>query len=147
MKIEIINHQKIKRINLKSLKSYIKKIFTLLNIPSKRVSFLLCDNTCIKKLNKKYLKKITPTDVIAFPLGDNLDPGYLGEVVVSVQKAVESSASFKHSWQTELLLYLIHGVLHLVGYDDKTIKNSKLMNKKQEVVLATILSKNSKIKL
>ena len=147
MKIEITNHQRIKRINLKLLKSYIKKIFALLNIPSKRVSFLFCDNTFIKKLNKKYFRKLIPTDVIAFPLSDNLDPGYLGEVVVSVQKAVETSVNFNHNWQTELILYLIHGVLHLVGYDDETKKGSKLMDKKQQVILAAILPKNLKIKL
>ena len=145
MKIEIINHQKIKRINLKLLKSHIKKVFILLNIPSKKVSFLLCDNAFIKKLNKKYFKKSTPTDVIAFPLSDNLDSGYLGEVVVSVQKAVETSVNFNHNWQTELLIYLIHGVLHLVGYDDKTKQKSKLMDKKQQVILAAILPKNSRI--
>ena len=57
MGIEITNQQKVKKVNLKQLDKYLKKIFVCLNIPSKKLSILLCDNTFIKKLNKKYFKK------------------------------------------------------------------------------------------
>ena len=86
MKIEIANQQKIKKINLKRLRLYLQTAGSLLNISSKKITFLLCDNACIRKLNKKYFKKSTPTDVIAFSLGDELDKDYLGEVVVSVEE-------------------------------------------------------------
>lgn len=94
MRIEVINQQKIKIINLKALHKYLEKILRFLsteggsasggNISSQRVSILFCNNNFIKKLNKKYFKKTSSTDVIVFPLKDELEPDYLVEIVVSV---------------------------------------------------------------
>ena len=140
MVIELTNQQKIKRVNLKQLHRYLKKIFRLLfaeggNIGSVNLSILLCDNTFIKKLNKKYFKKPSVTDVIAFPLADDLEPDYLGEVVVSVEEAVKMAKRLGCKWQDELRLYLIHGILHLVGYDDRTRLKKARMDKMQEELL------------
>ncbi len=138
MKIELINQQKIKRVNLKQLHKYLKKILVFLNIPSKELSILLSDNTLIKKLNKKYFKKPSVTDVIAFPLTDDLEPDYLGEVVVSVEEAAHAAKRLGCKWQDELRLYLIHGILHLVGYDDHTRLKKARMEKEQERILKNI---------
>jgi len=152
MVVEITNQQKVKRINLKQLNKYLKRIFVCLsskdaclparqgfalggNILSKKLSILLCDNAFIKKLNKKYFKKSSVTDVIAFPLADNLQPDYLGEVIVSVEEAVEVAKKIGCRWQDEVKLYLIHGILHLIGYDDRTNLKRALMEKKQEELL------------
>ena len=138
MKIEVINQQKIKRVNLKQLHKYLKKILVFLNIPTEDLSILLCDNTRIKKLNKKYFEKASATDVIAFPLTDDLEPNYLGEVVVSVEEAVEVAKRLGCKWQDELRLYLIHGILHLVGYDDRTKVKRARMEREQERILKKI---------
>jgi len=135
MVIELTNQQKIKRVNLKQLHKYLKKILVFLNIPSENLSILLCDNTLIKKLNKKYFKKPSVTDVIAFPLADDLEPDYLGEVVVSVEEAAHAAKKLGCKWQDELRLYLIHGILHLVGYDDCTKVKRARMEKEQEKIL------------
>ncbi len=136
--IELTNQQKIKRVNLKQLHKYLKKILVFLNIHSKELSILLCDNALIKKLNKKYFKKSAVTDVIAFPLADKLEPDYLGEVVVSVEEAVRVAKKLGCKWQDELRLYLIHGILHLVGYDDRTRLKKADMEKEQERILNNI---------
>ena len=138
MKIELINQQKIKRVNLKQLHRYLKKILVFLNIPSKELSILLCENTLIRKLNKKYFKKPSVTDVIAFSLTDDLEPDYLGEVVVSVEEAAKVAKRLGCKWQDELRLYLIHGILHLVGYDDRTKVKRAGMEKEQERILKNI---------
>ncbi len=135
MKVEIINHQNLKKINLKSLREKLNKLCLSLNILDKRISFYLCDNEFIKDLNKKYFKKNSATDVISFPLTDDLEPDYLGEVVVSVETAVMVSKDQGIKWQKELFLYLIHGVLHLIGYDDITKTKRVVMEKKQEELL------------
>ena len=96
---------------------------------------MLVDNRLITDLNQRYFKKKTPTDVIAFALGDDLDPDYLGEVVVSVEEAVKIAQQLKISWQKELLLYSIHGILHLVGYDDRSQRKRQIMEKKQQELL------------
>ncbi len=138
MEIEITNTQSFKRINLKSLRRQLEKALELLSLSSRRVSVLLCDNKTIRKINKRYLGKPTSTDVIAFSLKDDLEPGYLGEVVVSVEEAVKASKRFSQSWQKELLLYLIHGILHLLDYDDTTLKKRKMMEAKQTKILQKV---------
>lgn len=147
MKVRIINQQKVKRVNLKRLRKYLKKVSGLLNISSKRISILLCDNKLIKKLNKKYLKKNSSTDVIAFPLSDKLEPDYLGEVVVSTEKAVQVALGLGLRWQDELVLYVVHGILHLLGYDDRRNKKRKVFEKKQKEIIEQLEVKSLKIKL
>ena len=140
MRIELINQQRIKRINLKQLRKYLEKVLYLLsteggNVSFQKASILFCDNNFIKKLNKRYFKKGCATDVISFPLKDDLDPDYLGEVVVSVEEAVKTAKKLRCKWQNELKLYLIHGILHLAGFDDTTQAKRKRMEKKQERIL------------
>ncbi len=159
MKIEITNRQRIKRINLKSLRKKLTNVGAglapahkingrpqgspLRGISTKKISFVLCDNKFITGLNQRYFRKSFPTDVIAFPLKDDFDPDYLGEVVVSVEEAVKVSnvgAGSKPAlkWQDELILYCIHGILHLIGYDDRTGEQRQRMEKKQEQILRGI---------
>ena len=140
MKIEITNQQKIKRINLKQLKRYLQKAFQLLNISSYKITFVLCDNGFIVDLNKKYFKKAKATDVIAFPLRDKTDPSFLGEVVVSVQEAKVSAVREGLSFSDELRLYLIHGILHILGYTDRTKKERNHMQRKQQALIKILKS-------
>lgn len=140
--VKIINQQKIKRVNLKSLSKYLKKVSSLLNVSSKKITVVLCDNRLIKKLNKKYLGKDSSTDVLAFPLVDGFQPDYLGEVIVSLDKAVDTSARLGIRWQDELLRYIIHGFLHFSGYDDRTNKERDTMAKKQEKILKALSRKD-----
>jgi len=138
MKIEIVNQQKAKRIEIKELSQKIKKALSFLGISSKKLSIFLCDDVFITKLNKKYFKKSCSTDVIAFPLSDNSEPDYLGEVVVSVEVAVGVSKDFGYSWQKELMLYIIHGILHLIGYNDRTRCQRDCMERKQKEILNSL---------
>jgi probable rRNA maturation factor len=145
VKTEIANQQKIKRINVKIVSLILRKVFYLLDKPSAQVSVLFCDNDFITRLNKRFFKKSWPTDVIAFPLQDGLDAKYLGEIVISVEQAANVCGFYGKKWQEELTLYLIHGVLHLLGYDDTTAKEKKIMDKKQEKILSELLKNNKRI--
>ncbi|OGX44783.1 MAG: rRNA maturation RNase YbeY [Omnitrophica WOR_2 bacterium RIFOXYB2_FULL_45_11] len=87
----------------------------------------------IKKLNQKYLKTNTPTDVIVFPYSkDNAD------IAISLDTAKRNARIYKSSLQKEILLYIIHGILHLNGYNDTTPKERKRMFAKQEEILKKI---------
>ncbi|MCF7870500.1 MAG: rRNA maturation RNase YbeY [Candidatus Omnitrophica bacterium] len=141
--MDIFNQQKIKKIDIKKVRNYLKKIFFYLSIESKKASFVLSDNRFIIGLNKKYFSKNTPTDVISFNLADEIEPDYLGEVVVSVEEAAAAAKELKTDWQAELLLYLIHGILHLIGFEDATAAQRKKMEKRQR----EIFLKFRKIKL
>lgn len=116
----------------------LQAVYKLLGIRSKRISFLLCDNRLIVSLNQKFLHRRRVTDVIAFALHDTFEPEYVGEVAVSVQEALRQSKYYGVSWHDEMLLYLIHGILHLLGYDDIRKKDRLLMRKKEEYVLKAL---------
>jgi probable rRNA maturation factor len=135
MKIELINQQRVKRLNLKEFEFFLSKTLSFLKIPSKKISVLFCDNVQIKKLNRKFFKRDSDTDVIAFPIYDEFDKDYLGEIVTSVEKAVETSVKYGSSWKKELLLYIIHGLLHLLGYDDIKPQDRLVMERKQKCIL------------
>lgn|SRR3990167_4945785 len=87
----------------------------------------------IRKLNQKYLKTNAPTDVIAFSYSqDNAD------IAISLDTAKRNARIFKSSLKKEILLYIIHGILHLRGYADTTAKEKKRMFKKQQELLKKI---------
>lgn len=139
MKIEITNQQRIKRINRKRINYILRRITALLGLSSQKITFVFCDNRFIQKLNKKYFKKDIPTDVIAFPLAANPQEQYLGEVIISVEQAQRVGKELGLRWQDEILLYLIHGILHLIGYDDRTRHNRQRMQRKEKRILSALL--------
>lgn len=132
--IEIANRQKIRKLNLNRLSRDISRLLKLLGIPHKSVSFFFCDNKAITTLNKKIFHKDSPTDVISFNLSDSLNPGYLGEVIISVEEAVINCRRYATRWQEELFLYVIHGLLHILGYKDSTRAQKQKMQRKEEAL-------------
>ena len=83
------------------------------------VSIAIVDDATIHRLNRKHLEHDYPTDVLSFLL--DRDQRYLeGEVVVSADTAASNASDFGWPAHHELLLYVVHGTLHLVGYDDRT---------------------------
>ncbi|MGH7198341.1 MAG: rRNA maturation RNase YbeY [Candidatus Omnitrophota bacterium] len=100
------------------------------------VSVFLTNNKAIRKLNKRFLNHDYPTDVISFrlsPFPFNRD--FLGDLVVSVQTAKAVSKKLRIPFREELARYLVHGVLHLLGYEDGTKKDKIKMEGRQEFIL------------
>jgi len=99
----------------------------------------LVGDAVIRDLNKKYLNKDRPTDVLAFRMQDgdfrDLNPQLLGDIVVSVETATRRSRNLKTSFEYELYLYLAHGLLHLLGYTDMTKKGAQKMQRIQKELL------------
>jgi len=85
-----------------------------LEFDEKEVTVLFTDNDEIQELNEAFRKKNKPTDVLSFPMPDD---DYLGDMVISVEKAESQSITFECSLQEELVRLLIHGFLHLNGLD------------------------------
>jgi len=80
---------------------------------------LLTDDARIQELNRRYLDRDRPTDVLSFPDGDRLPDGFrlLGEIVISLDTARRQAGELGHSTLRELQELALHGVLHLLGYD------------------------------
>jgi probable rRNA maturation factor len=119
----------------------------MLSASKNKISFLLCDNAFIRTLNRRYLGENSSTDVLAFSLSDSQDPAYLGDVVVSVEKALKVAGHYGNNWEEETTLYCIHGVLHLVGYDDVTRHKRLFMEKKQEEIMKKLKFRSGKPRL
>ena len=86
----------------------------------------------IRELNRKFLNIDCPTDVLAFDLsGSGTKNNLCADLIISADTAAKNAIIYGTSTQLELCLYAIHGVLHLLGYDDRTLKDSNLMRKKE----------------
>jgi probable rRNA maturation factor len=94
----------------------------------KSLSVAFVTNAAIRKINRRFLNHDFATDVISFPLGTDL----LGELVISAEYAVAEAAKRKIPVEEELLRYVAHGVLHLLGYDDHRPADRKKMWARQE---------------
>lgn len=131
MRIRISNQQKTP-INLADIKNLVKYAFRIEGIKKAdiEISILLLDDKGIGELNKQYLGRPRPTDVISFRMWEGpfhkLHPELLGDVVVNVEQA---------RTKRELALYIVHGLLHLLGYVDDTKRNARLMQSRCNRIL------------
>ena len=91
-----------------------------------KLSIILSDKFFLNKLKKDYLNQDYFTDVIAFNLEEKNNP-IDGEVYISIDDVLENSMKYKESFNLEFKRILIHGTLHLLGYEDDTINKKKLM--------------------
>ena len=105
------------------------------------VSLLLIDNKEIKHLNNEYRNVNESTDVLSFPMYDNLEEAldedylYLGDIVISGEQAVEQAKDYGHSVEREVGYLTVHSVLHLLGYDHIDEEEKKVMRKREEEIL------------
>jgi len=98
------------------------------------LSLAIVDSEEITELNRRFLGREEPTDVLSFPmLDDNLD--LFGEVVVCADVAAQEAAKREISFDSELALYAVHGFLHLVGFDDQTPAQRARMRKREREIL------------
>ena len=103
------------------IEPFLKAALALLNLQDVEVSVVLCDDAFIHPLNRDYRGKDRPTDVLSFAQreGDFADPNdpMLGDIIVSLERA-QAQANERHiPLSQELSLLLVHGLLHLLGYD------------------------------
>ena len=99
------------------------------------ISLALVDNATIQRINREHLGHDWPTDVISFVLSDPDEPVLAGEVIVSAEMARTTAADVAADPWAELSLYVIHGLLHLCGYDDATDEAARLMRAREERAL------------
>jgi rRNA maturation RNase YbeY len=96
------------------------------------LNVVLTDHTAVRELNVSYLSHDFDTDVLAFPLGDAGTSEIDGEIYVDLDTARERCAEFGATFEDEVTRYVIHGLLHLMGYTDKTATGARLMREKEE---------------
>jgi probable rRNA maturation factor len=104
------------------------------------VSVLLVDDAAMAELNQAYRGVVGPTDVLAFPMTEGpfgrLDGDLLGDVVISVETAARQAGA--RGLRAELALLMVHGILHLLGYDHGTPAERRAMRRKEAALLAAL---------
>ena len=142
-KILISSHQKIEKLDRVRLRRDVRKIFELLGVGERELSLMLVDDAEIRTINRDYLKKNRPTNVIAFSLSEGafgeVNPGMLGDVVVSVETASREARAAGIPVGDAVLNLILHGILHLTGFDhEKSSGRARVMSAVQEAIFLEI---------
>ena len=133
MKITLANLQKKIPVSAEKIKKLITQVLKGERVKkSGQISICFVDNQQIKKFNTKFLKVKRVTDVLAFNLSDKKNKNIiLADIVISAQEALKQAARYKTTCDYELSLYAVHGLLHILGFNDHTRDQIKLMRKKE----------------
>lgn len=119
LQVEIANEQSLLEMDEMRLCDVAKTILRDSGVRSGSLSIAIVDDATIHAMNREYLQHDYPTDVLSFALEE--DPNdFEGQVVVSAETAIQNAKDYGWRAEEELLLYVIHGTLHLAGYRDKS---------------------------
>ena len=143
--IDIADNQKYLTIDEKSVRLIVRRTLQTEQVYSATISVAIVDNALIHKLNRQYLSHDYETDVLSFLLEESRDndtnsesdaPRGIGktidgEVIVSSEMAIDMAADYSWDAMDELTLYIVHGLLHLCGYDDLTAKELAIMRARE----------------
>jgi probable rRNA maturation factor len=155
MQISIANSQSVLEIDEPFLREVAERTLDAERVAAADVSIALVDNAAIRELNRQYLGHDYETDVLSFLLEceqveapETVDAGPAdaqpprgagkrieGEVIVSAEMAVQTAGNYSWTPHDELVLYLVHGLLHLVGYDDLSDAEKQLMRSRERSLL------------
>lgn len=149
--VEIDDSQKALQVDHEQLIAAARHVLAIENCVSATISLAIVDNKTIHKLNRRFLKHNYATDVLSFLLESEIDPEAMpipklaprgsgkrleGEIVVSAEMAKQMATKYQWRPIDELTLYVVHGLLHLCGYDDLSAKELKVMRARERAALA-----------
>jgi probable rRNA maturation factor len=159
--IIVQNDQRAVAIDQKWLGRTAEAILSAARAETAELSVLLVSDRRMRALNRRYRKKDRTTDVLAFPLTSTLSrvpvapqvamghgrgkgkgqkpPRLLGDVVISMQTAKRQAEEFGHSLRAEIARLLVHGILHLLGYDhERSVRDAAVMARRERAILRAI---------
>ena len=129
MPVLIESRQTVRRINRVRIRRILTEALVLLGCSDHEVSVLLVDDIGIQTINRDYLGRDRPTNVMSFAIREGeygaLNPHLLGDIVVSVETAASDARRAKINFTDELDFLLIHGLLHLLGFDHEGVSSTK----------------------
>ena len=134
MKIAIINLQQAYPVKKSRVREIVREVLKQEDKDAE-LSIAFVDEDEIRRLNKRFLGKDFPTDVISFPL-ETKRRWVEGEVVVCVPVALKEATKMRMDAEDEIMLYVVHGILHLLGYNDIRKKDARVMHLLEKEVLS-----------
>ena len=137
--LEILDEQDELVVDLEKVQTVCERILDDGGVKSGKINVVLVTSDTILQYNRDFLQHDYPTDVISFPTEDRRAEGYLeGEILVCTEVAKERAEEFSWTAEDELLLYVIHGMLHLTGFDDVMPEQQAVMREKERMYLETL---------
>jgi probable rRNA maturation factor len=140
MKIQIENKQTKIKIERRKIRSTVLKLLKIMDCANKELSISFVDDNTIKQLNNHYLQRNHSTNVLSFSLQEgeygNVNPHILGDIVVSTETAQRDAAKGDLSLSEEIDFLIIHGLLHLLGFNHKNTtkaQTTKMQMKEREL--------------
>ena len=101
------------------------------------INYIFCDDEYLLKLNVEFLKHDTLTDIISFDY--TLGKLISGDIYISVERVLENAVKFSQTFENELNRVIIHGVLHYLGFKDKTTADTDVMRQEEETCLSKLI--------
>jgi rRNA maturation RNase YbeY len=120
----------------KSLENWVEKVVSEKGFEVGEINYIFCDDAYLHKLNVEFLKHDTLTDIISFD--NSLGKLINGDIFISVERVEDNATDFKVSFNDELHRVMIHGVLHYMGFKDKTIDEKLAMRNAENTALLLI---------
>ena len=134
MTISIKNQQKKYPVDLRRLRRSLRKLMKQANCLENEISVLLLDDVQIREINRTYLQRDRPTNVISFALGEGefggINPQVLGDIIISVETAFRDAEKGSIDFMDEVEFLLIHGLLHLLGYNHENTPPAQTLEMK-----------------
>jgi probable rRNA maturation factor len=132
------NRQTVIDIDFPRIESSVNTILKILNTEDRELSLTFVDDAGITEINRQYLNRDYPTNVIAFSLNEgefgDINPTILGDIIISVETAIRDAKAGDLSIEDEIDYLMIHGVLHLLGYDHELPGEAEEMKEKEKEI-------------
>jgi probable rRNA maturation factor len=122
--------------NQKKLAEWISNVISSEDFEVGEINYIFCDDIYLHKINQEFLNHDTYTDIISFDYTLGKEVG--GDIFISIERVLENAEEFNEVFENELHRVMIHGVLHFMGYKDKTKKDKILMRTKENEKISII---------
>ncbi len=134
-RISVASPQELVPIDRDRMREIVRTVLQEEGSSQAEISVAFVDNRTIQQLNKRYLNHDGPTDILSFPLSNPGDKRLAGELIIGAEVAQTEANNRGYEVETELALYVIHGLLHLCGYDDKSAADAQKMRERERYYL------------
>ena len=129
------------KVKKKPIKEFTRYLLAKEGISKAEINIVLVDDEYITRLNHKFLNKDSTTDVLSFSLADESNDQIEGEVYTNINQIMRQAEDYHITFNEELNRIIIHGVLHLIGFDDLTDEQKKIMTEKEDQYLTILPTK------
>ena len=116
--------------NQKKLVKWIGDVISSEGFQVAEINYIFCDDSYLNKINQEFLNHDAFTDIISFDYTLGKEVG--GDIFISIERVLENAEKFNEVFENELHRVMIHGILHFIGYKDKTKKDKTLMRTKED---------------